>query len=190
MKPYFLEARQFITQLTVVFSGSKYRAIGSDQLGKNRIASSLFWSHQKLVRAVKTTFEIDCCHDTLRKVLKQLGFSWKKARKLLNKANLEKRAAFLETLEGLLDDALHPRCLLVYIDEAHIHLDTDEGNGWSIKEERFWVSSGSPGLKKVSFYGLYLYDLAQVRIFPYDVANQGIAGRASVESGIGCEILP
>lgn len=133
------------------------------------------WTLKRLVAWVKTTFEIDCCRDTLRKVLKKLGFSWKKARKLLNKANPEKRAAFLEKLEGLLDDALHQRCLLVYIDEAHIHLDTDEGYGWSIKGERFWVSSSSPGLKKVSFYGLYLYDLAQVRIFPYEVANQETA---------------
>lgn len=133
------------------------------------------WTLKRLVVWVKTTFEIDCCRDTLRKVLKKLGFSWKKARKLLNKANPEKRAAFLEKLEGLLDDALHQKCLLVYIDEAHIHLDTDEGYGWSIKGERFWVSSGSPGLKKVSFYGLYLYDLAQVRIFPYEVANQETA---------------
>ena len=51
-------------------------------------------------------------------------------------------------------------------------LDTDEGYGWSIKGERFWVSSCSPGRAKVSFYGVYLYNLGQVRIFPYDCANQ------------------
>jgi Winged helix-turn helix len=130
------------------------------------------WTLKRLVAWVKTTFEIDCCRDTLRKVLKDLGFSWKKARKLLNKANPAKRAAFLEQLKGLLEEALHQRCLLVYIDEAHIHLDTDEGYGWSVKGERFWVSSSSPGLKKVSFYGLYLSNQAQVRIWPYDRANQ------------------
>jgi transposase len=130
------------------------------------------WTLKRLVAWVKAKFKIDCCRDSLRKVLKGLGFSWKKARKLLNKANPEKRAAFLERLERLLDEALHDRCLLVYIDEAHVHLDTDEGYGWSIKGERFWVSSSSPGLEKVSFYGLYLYNFGQVRIFPYDTANQ------------------
>ena len=79
----------------------------------------------------------------------------KTARKILNKANPEKRAAFLETLKELLDKALHEKCLLIYVDEAHIHLDTDEGYGWSIKGERFWVSSSSPGLEKVSFYAIY-----------------------------------
>ena len=130
------------------------------------------WTLKRLVRWVKDTFAIDCCRDTLRKVVKELGFSWKKARKLLNKGNPDKRAAFLTRLEGLLDEALHERCLLVYIDEAHVHLDTDEGYGWSIKGKRFWVSSSSPGLEKVSFYGLYLYNLGQVRILPYERANR------------------
>jgi transposase len=130
------------------------------------------WTLKRLVAWVKAHFDIDCCRDTLRKVLKRLGFSWKKAHKLLNKGKPAQRAAFLERLEGLLDEALHQRCLLVYIDEAHIHLDTDVGYGWSIRGERFWVSSSSPGREKVSFYGVYLYNLAQVRVFAYDKADQ------------------
>jgi hypothetical protein len=90
----------------------------------------------------------------------------------LNKAKPAERAAYLERLKGLLDEALQGRCLWVYIDEAHIHLDTDEGYGWSIYGERFWVSSSSPGRAKVSFYGVYLYNLGQVRIFSYDKADQ------------------
>ena len=72
----------------------------------------------------------------------------------------------------MLDEALHDQCLLVYVDEAHVHLDTDEGYGWSIKGERFWVSSSSPSLEKVSFYGVYLYNLAQARLFAYACANK------------------
>ena len=140
---------------------------------QERTASPLpRWTLKRLVQWVQSEFSTDCCRETLRKTLKGLGFSWKKARKLLNKANPAHRAAFLEKLKGLLDDALHQRALLVYVDEAHIHLDTDEGYGWSIRGERFWVSSSSPGRQKVSFYGLYLYNLAQVRIFPYQSANQ------------------
>lgn len=130
------------------------------------------WTLKRLVGWVKETFDIDCCRETLRKLMKRLGFSWKKARKLLNKADPLKRAAYLERLEGLLEQALDEQCLLVYIDEAHLHLDTHEGYGWSICGERFWVSSSSPGLEKVSLYGLYLYNLAQVRILPYSKADQ------------------
>jgi transposase len=130
------------------------------------------WTLKRLVQWVKETFAIDCSRETLRKLLKELGFSWKKARKLLNKAHPYQRAAFLKTLEGLLDDALHERALVVYLDEPHVHLDTDEGYGWSICGQRFWVSSSSPGLAKVSFYGLYLYNLGQVRIWPFERANK------------------
>lgn len=101
-----------------------------------------------------------------------MGFSWKKAKKLLNKASKAKREDFIPKITQLLNDALHQRQLLIYIDEAHIHLDTDEGYGWSIKGERFWISSSSPGRKKVSFYGVYIYNQGTVRIFPYEQAEK------------------
>ena len=108
----------------------------------------------------------------MRKSLKKAGLSWKKARKILNKANSQERAEYLEILKGLLDNVLQSGRLLIYIDEAHIHLDTDEGYGWSVKGERAWVSSSSPGLRKVSFYGVYIYNLGEVRIFPYEKAEK------------------
>lgn len=129
------------------------------------------WTLKRLVVWIREKFKIDCCRDTVRKVLKRLGFSWKKARKLLNKANTAKRRDYLAILEGLMQDALEHDHLLIFIDEAHIHLDTDEGFGWSVKGERFWVSSCSPGLAKVSFYGVYIYNLGQVWLLPYDLAN-------------------
>ena len=129
------------------------------------------WTLKRLVLRVWEKFQIKCCRNTVRQVMKYWGFSWKKARKLLNKANTEKRLAYLEVLEGLMKTALDQDHLLVFMDEAHIHLDTDEGYGWSIKGERFWISSCSPGLKKVSFYGIYLYNLGEVRIWPYDRGN-------------------
>ena len=71
----------------------------------------------------------------------------------------------------MLRAANQQQCLLVYLDEAHVHLDADEGYGWSIRGKRFWLSSCSPGRARVSFYGLYLYNLGQVRIWPYARAN-------------------
>ena len=130
------------------------------------------WTLKRLRSWVKQVFKLDCCRETLRKYLKKAGFSWKKFRKLLNKANPEKRQLFLKELKEVLTATLQEQVLLVYVDEAHVCLDTDEGYGWSIKGERSWVSSCSPGRAKVSFYGVYLYNLGQVRIFPYDCANQ------------------
>lgn len=130
------------------------------------------WTLKRLVAWIDKQFNLKCCRESVRKTLNNLGFSWKKARKLLNKANSKRRTEFLEKLKGLLDDALQNGHLLIFIDEAHIHLDSDEGYGWSVKGERFWVSSNSPGKAKVSFYGVYVYNYAKVKIFPYSKADQ------------------
>ncbi len=113
-----------------------------------------------------------CCRETIRTALHGLKLSWKKARKLLGRADPERRQAFVERLAGLLADAQRDRHLLVYLDEAHIHQDADLGYGWGERGRRFHVASSSPGLSaKVSFYGLYLYNEGQVRLWPYRRAN-------------------
>jgi transposase len=108
----------------------------------------------------------------VRKSLKKAGLSWKKSRKILNKASSKERAEYLDILKGLLEEVLQSGRIIVFIDEAHIHLDTDEGYGWTVKGERAWISSSSPGRRKVSFYGVYIYNLGEVRIFPYDKAEK------------------
>ena len=90
----------------------------------------------------------------------------------MNRADPDQRAAFLEKLNPLLIAATRGQHTLVYIDEAHFRQDTDEGYGWSIKGERFWVSSNSPPLgAKVSCYGVYFYNQGHVKLSPYERAN-------------------
>ncbi len=112
------------------------------------------------------------CRETVRAALHRLKLSWKKAKKLLGRADPAQRQAFLDELEPLLDGAARDRHLLVYLDEAHIHQDADLGYGWSARGERAWVCSSSPGLSaKRTFYGLYLYNEGQVRLWPYPRGN-------------------
>jgi DDE superfamily endonuclease/Winged helix-turn helix len=111
-----------------------------------------------------------CCRETIRAALHRLGLSWKKAKKLLGRANPERR--HVEQIQDILAGAQHDRHLLVYLDEAHIHQDTDLGSGWSERGQRLWIASPSPRLSdKLSFYGLYLYNEGQVRLWPYARAN-------------------
>lgn len=113
-----------------------------------------------------------CCRETIRAALRRLDLSWKKARKLLGRADPERRAAFLDQLRSVLDGAQRDRHVLVYLDEAHIHQDVDLGYGWGERGKRLHVASTSPGLSaKVSLYGLYLYNEGQVRLWPYARAN-------------------
>jgi hypothetical protein len=93
------------------------------------------WTLKRLVLRLWEKFQIKCCRNTVRQALKWLGFSLE-ARKLLNKANPKKAFGLSRSHQSLMKAALDQDHLLVFIDEAHIHLDTDEG-GWSIKGERF-----------------------------------------------------
>lgn len=130
------------------------------------------WTLKRLAHWIEEQFGRGCGRETLRRALQRLKFSWKKAKKLLGRADPERRAAFVTQIQDLLKDATDGRHLLVYLDEAHIHQDADLGHGWSVRGERLWVCSNSPGLAaKVSFYGLYLYNLGQAEIWPFPRAN-------------------
>ncbi len=127
---------------------------------------------RRLVGWTRVRFGLVCCRETIRAALHRLKLSWKKAKKLLGRACPERRQAFVQQLQDLLDGAQRDRHVLVYWDEAHIHQDADLGYGWAERGERFWVASRSPGLSaRVSFYGMYLYNEGQVRLWPFPRAN-------------------
>ena len=130
------------------------------------------WTLRRLVDFVQAKFGRRFCRETIRRALHRLKLSWQKAHKLLGLADPEKREVFVSQIGALLDGARDERHHLVYLDEAHIHQDVDLGYAWGERGKRFQVASSSPGLKaKVSFYGLYLYNDGQVRIWPYERAN-------------------
>jgi transposase len=130
------------------------------------------WTLRRLVGFVRGRFGRLCCRETIRAALHRLGLSWQNARKLLGRADPERRAAFLDRLRPVLDGAQRDRHRLVYLDEAHIHQDADLGHGWGECGQRFQLASTSPGLAaRVSLYGLYLYNDGQARLWPYARAN-------------------
>src|SRR5204863_4961530 len=123
-------------------------------------------------RTVIATSSLKVLRRPLEPGLHRRKLSWKKAKKLLGRADPEQRQAFIEQLQSVLEGAQRDRHLVVYVDEAHIHQDADLGYGWAKRGERLFVASSSPGLSaRVSFYGLYLYNAGQVRLWPYPRAN-------------------
>src|SRR3954452_14060264 len=76
---------------------------------------------KRLVLFVRERFGRLCCRETIRAALHRRKLSWKKAKKLLGRADPEWRQAFVERLRDVLDGAQRDRHLLVYVDEAHIH---------------------------------------------------------------------
>ena len=127
---------------------------------------------RRLVGWVRERFGLVCCRETIRTVLHRRKLSWKKAKKLLGRADPEQRQAFIEQLQSVLEGAQRDQHLVVFLDEAHIHQDADLGYGWAERGQRLWIASSSPRLSaRVSFYGLYLYNEGQVRLWPFPRAN-------------------
>ena len=85
------------------------------------------WTLKRLQTWFEAQGEEGGCPETIRQVLERLGFSWKKARQLSNKADPDPRAAFLEKLHPLRGAATRGQRALVYSDEAPFRQDTDEG---------------------------------------------------------------
>ena len=127
---------------------------------------------RRLVDWVGEAFGRTRCRETIRAALHRLRLSWKKAKKLLGRADPQRRQAFVDQVRDLLAGAQHDRHLLVYLDEAHIHQDAGLGYGWADRGRRLWAASHSPRLAdRLSFYGLYLYNEGEVRLWPYARAN-------------------
>lgn len=131
------------------------------------------WTLKRLVEWVKEHLGRCLSRESLRRALHRLGYSWKKAKKLLNRADPDQRESFLGQLSERLEQVLHhSEPLLVYLDEAHIHEDADPGYGWAKGGEPFWIGSHSPRLAaRVSFYGVYVYNDARVHLWPFAQAN-------------------
>jgi len=102
------------------------------------------------------TFGLRASRSTIRRMLKQARMSWKKVKKMLGKANPDKRAAHVEQLKELYKDVCSGEVILVYIDEAHFHRDMDLGYTWGRIGKRIWRKSGCAKLsERLNCYGAY-----------------------------------
>jgi hypothetical protein len=94
--------------------------------------------------------------NTIRRVLKQARFSWKEIKKLLGKAQADKRAAPVGPLQQLYQGVCRGAILLVSVDEAHFHRDLDLGSTWGPIGKRIGRSSGCGKLsERLNCYGAY-----------------------------------
>jgi transposase len=94
--------------------------------------------------------------NAIRRLLLAAKLSWKKIKKLLAKANPQKRAEHITRLEELFAQVCRDEVTLIYIDESHFHQDLDEGYTWSPRGGRAWRASTTPGLsERLNWYGAY-----------------------------------
>lgn len=67
------------------------------------------WTLKRLVEWIEGTFERRVSRETVRRALKRLGFSWKKAKGVLNRDSTAAREAFVERLPEILQRTLGPQ---------------------------------------------------------------------------------
>lgn len=103
---------------------------------------------------------------TLRRILKQGGLSWKKCKKLLSKADPDKRIAFVEQFQALYERMCRDEISIVYVDESHFHQDLDLGYTWADVGKPVWRESTSPPLRaRINWYGAYDFGQGQAFIW-------------------------
>jgi transposase len=122
------------------------------------------WTVKKLRDWVKRVFACEVSRTLLRTLLPDHDLSWKKCQKLLQKADPEKRAAYIQEFTRRFEQVCRQEIELVYIDEAHFHRDLDLGYTWAPKGQPAWRASDCPPLAdRINWYGAY--DFNQGRCF-------------------------
>jgi transposase len=102
----------------------------------------------------------------LRTLLKQHGLRWKKCRKVLGKADPEKRQAFIAQFQPLFEEVCQQAAILIYVDEAHIHRDMDLGYTWApTGEPAYRLSACAPLSDRINWYGAYNFTDGQCFIW-------------------------
>lgn len=124
------------------------------------------WTLKKLGRWIAEKLGRRMCRNTIGSLLKQAGLSWKKCKKLLGKADPNRRAEYLKTFEQLYRQMCAGEVVLVFLDESHFHRDLDLGYTWAPVGQRVWRVSDCPSLsERLNWYGAYNFTSGQCLIW-------------------------
>jgi transposase len=114
------------------------------------------WTVPKLVEQVERMLSRRPSRTKIRTLLKAQGLSWKKSRKVLHKADSEKREAFIQQFQPLFEQVCQNEMILLYVDEAHMHRDMDLGYTWApTGPPAYRLSACAPLSERINWYGVY-----------------------------------
>jgi transposase len=114
------------------------------------------WTLKKLKQWVFQAFGLTVSRNSIRRALRRAKLTWKEVKKLLGKADPQKRAAHVRELLKLFSEVCDGEVILIYVDEVHIHRDLDLGYTWGRRGQRLWRVSDCPPLSdRLNGYGAY-----------------------------------
>jgi hypothetical protein len=111
------------------------------------------WNWKVVRDFITQRFGHELCRSTCLNYLHRLGFVLKRPKKLLLKADKEKRDAFVALYHNLSAEALANNARIFFVDEAHFRADVDLRGKWVLKGQPAMVGSTSPSLgEKATYY--------------------------------------
>ena len=115
--------------------------------------------------------------------LHRLGFSFKRPKKRLVKANESKREAFVAEYAALWDESRGAGGKVFFVDEDHFRADAELRGKWVLRGEPALVDSTSPSYgEKASYYSAVCLETGEVEWID---ASAGSAGGQQQQRNVG-----
>ena len=121
------------------------------------------WYWRVVRRFVWERFALNLSRSSCLNYLHRLGFSYKRPKKRLLKANESKRKAFVAEYAALGEEAQLTGAKVFFVDEAHFRADAELRGKWVIRGEPALVDSTSPKYgEKASYYSAVCLETGEV----------------------------
>ena len=121
------------------------------------------WNWKVVCQYVSERFGISLSRSTCLNYLRRLGFSFKRPKKRLLKADMEKREVFVAEYAALAFQAQKAGEKVFFADEAHFRADAELRGKWVLKGEPALVHSSSPRYgEKASYYSAVCLESGEV----------------------------
>ena len=121
------------------------------------------WNWKVVCQYVSERFGISLSRSTCLNYLRRLGFSFKRPKKRLLKADVEKREVFVAEYAALSDEARWSGAKIFFAEEAHFRADAELRGKWVLRGEPALVDSSSPRYgEKASYYSAVCLETGEV----------------------------
>ena len=140
------------------------------------------WNWKVVCQYVSERFGISLSRSTCLNYLRRLGFSFKRPKKRLLKADVEKREVFVAEYAALSDEARWSGAKIFFADEAHFRADAELRGKWVLRGEPALVDSSSPRYgEKASNYSAVCLETGEVEWMELEGNSNGESSVAFLE---------
>ena len=121
------------------------------------------WYWKVVRQYVSECFGVSLSRSSCLNYLHRLGFAFKRPKKRLLKADVEKREAFVAEYAALREEAQRTGARIFFADEAHFRADAELRGKWVLRGEPALVDSTSPKYgEKASYYSAACLETGEV----------------------------